>query len=191
MTTNPDSEEQFFAAVGRTVAAWSALEYLMCQWFIKLLKDSPTSGKTMSLLKVFSSARNFNTKRDLLEAAALSASTGSEQEFLVTAIKKASQYSAFRNKVAHDLYIKDGNRMQIQPHKMVFEAFKPIVLQDLLAAQTWIDKLKNIMARTLADNGITPEEGLLQIEELPNEADHPLNAPIPPKGQQRAPRKRH
>lgn len=171
-------DDEFFAAVGRTIAAWSALENLLCQWFVNLL-DGHRNGTHIALQKVFNSGKNFNTKKDLLHAVVLELPDDALKAFLNKGIEKAAQYSGFRNRVAHDFYVGalngDDYVMQIRKQKDIYSQEQSITLEGLKAAQQRIGKL-NLLFLLVMSKMKTPEEAIVELSQLPKVADFAFDA---------------
>jgi len=189
MVNKPTAEQEnmFYAAMGRSIAEWSFLEYGLAMWFTTLLSDAERNHG-VSLHQVFHSGRNFNTKVDMLEAAIHSLRKSPTQKFLQELIKRARQYSSLRNRIAHDLVIFHGqhNRFQIQSHKDIHYEGKPILQKDLEIAALRFNDLGQICVRTAVINGTSPEEGLEQVLRLPPEADRHPSAQTTAKTSRRA-----
>lgn len=91
------AEEKFHLTYGRALAQWAVIEQRMFFWFWQITGLSEDMSRA-----VFYSSKNFAGRADMLEAA-LSASTTPDNvtEFLKAAMKKARQFSSFRNQLAH------------------------------------------------------------------------------------------
>ena len=176
-------EAKFYQALGRFIAEWSNLEYVLGAAFVQIVGDQDFKKKR-ALYLAFCSSRNFNTKRDLFEAA-LEAIPNSPRKLFAKAIsKKSSQYVTFRNRAAHDCITKTATGLEINPHKNWAErdASGPdaITLEKLRAATKRVETLASLTSSVLLFQH-KPEEVQPLVDELPNEADYPLGVPIPQK----------
>ena len=98
-------ESQFYQAMWRFIAEWSSFEYVLANSFVKIIgRSGRWNGEP--LYRAFCSGRNFNTKRDLFDAAVESITDKATKDFARAVSKVGSQYSSFRNRVSHDLVIK-------------------------------------------------------------------------------------
>ena len=91
------TRDEFYKTIGEAMAAWSAVEDGLFEWFKRC------TGMQEQLARVvFYSARSFEGRRDMLEAAIPFSPTDEKTR---TAIRKcmlrAGQYAAFRNRIAH------------------------------------------------------------------------------------------
>lgn len=177
-------ESQFYQAMGRFIAEWSSFEYVLAESFVKLLGASDRK-KADILYRAFCSGRNFNTKRDLFDSAVESITDTARGDFAKSVSKVASRYSSFRNRVAHDLVIKKIEKnsiwYEISPHKnRTTPDPNAVTLAKLKAASQRVEELMGLTSWGLLF-GKELEEAQRLIDELPNEADYPLGAPIPPK----------
>ncbi len=93
-----DATVDFHIHYGNAMARWAQLENALYLWFSAATAMNDAVGRA-----IFYSARGFAARAEMLEAAVEHATTLSPEqiEFLKEAIKKARQYSGFRNKVAH------------------------------------------------------------------------------------------
>lgn len=180
-------EAKFYQALGRFIAEWSNLEYVMGASFVQIVGDQDFKKKR-ALYLAFCSGRNFNTKRALFDSAIEAIPESAMKEFAKVISKKSSQYVIFRNKAAHDCVTRTQNGMEINPHKNWAEpdASGPdaITLEKLKAATKRVESLASLTSSVLLFHH-KPEEVQPQVDELPNEADHPLGVLIPPKKQPR------
>ena len=185
-------ETKFYQALGRFIAEWSNLEYVMGASFVQIVGDQDFKKKR-ALYLAFCSSRNFNTKRDLFEAA-LEAIPDSPRKLFAKAIsKKSIQYVTFRNRAAHDCVTKTLTRMEINPHKNWAErdasGLDAITLEKLKAATKRVETLASLTTSVLLFHH-KPEEVQPLVDGLPNEADYPLGVPIPAKKKPRVLRSR-
>jgi hypothetical protein len=91
----------FYLQYGRTVDAWASLERCLADCF-RLL-----SGTSIAMADaIFYSGRSFQTRRDLM-LAALATSTLDKEiiDFLAAAVRRAAEYSKFRNQIAHRIVV--------------------------------------------------------------------------------------
>jgi hypothetical protein len=181
-------QSKFYQALGRFIAEWSNLEYVLGASFVQIVGDQDYRKKK-ALYLAFCSSRNFNTKRDLFDAALEAIPESPRKDFAKAISKKSGQYVTFRNRAAHDAVSMMGTRMEINAHKNWAErdASGPdaITLEKLKAAAKRVEALAGLASSVLLFQH-KPEVVLPQVEALPNEADFPLGVPIPPKKQPRA-----
>ena len=165
--------DEFFAAVGRVFSSWSVLEDLMCQWFTQVLdgQQNETGG---ALRRVFNTAKSFSSKRDLLNAVVLDMPDDSIRQFLDRALDKAAQYSGFRNRLAHDLYVavpmSGGDVMEIRKQRKPNARDEAITLEELKAAHQRIGQLNLLLLQVLARTR-TPDDAMQELGQMPKSAD--------------------
>jgi hypothetical protein len=181
-------ESQFYQAMGRFIAEWSSFEYVLANSFVKILRP-PDRTKADALYRAFCSGRNFNTKRDLFDSTIESIADPVMQDFAKSVSRVAGRYSSFRNRVAHDLVIKkiDNDLIWyvISPHKnRTTDDPNAVTIAKLKAATKRVEMLTSLASAALLFRH-KPEEVQPLVDGLPNEADHPLGVPIPPKKQKR------
>lgn len=89
---------EFHFAYGITLANWAGVERALFYWFYRATEMSETMARA-----IFYSARSFNGRAEMLEAAIAHNHTlvGDELAFIKSAIKRAWQYNSFRNRIAH------------------------------------------------------------------------------------------
>jgi hypothetical protein len=92
------ASNQFFDAFGRLMAEWAAIERALFLWFQGATQMSEPAARA-----VFYSARSFNARAEMLEAALPTAQKlkTEEAEFIKAALKRAWGYSGFRNSIVH------------------------------------------------------------------------------------------
>lgn len=197
MTTAQVKEalHQFHQLYGATLAEWSRLEGQLFYWFQVL------TGMNEKIARgIFFSARTFNGRADMLEAA-LDAThpDGPLRAFLIAVLKRARGYSGFRNAATHgEAHINlqrgspaAGQMVIIQGRKVSEEAEETMItMQDLAAAQKKFSVLANNTFSALPRQGIPHTPALLQtcrelVLQLPSqahstEADRTPSAPEPP-----------
>ena len=103
---------EFHHSYGITLANWSGIERGLFYWFYR------TTGMSEAMARaVFYSARSFNGRAEMLEAAVANNPTllGDELAFIKAAIKKAGKFSSFRNRIAHGEPI--INVIKLRDHK--------------------------------------------------------------------------
>lgn len=93
-----DAERVFHHQYGLTLAQWATIEQRLFHWF-HYATDVPEEMAR----GIFYSAKNFNGRADMLEAAIRTSSKLSELERRVAekAIRRCRSYSTFRNKITH------------------------------------------------------------------------------------------
>ncbi|MEX0955212.1 MAG: hypothetical protein WDZ83_08385 [Rhizobiaceae bacterium] len=88
---------EFFMYYGQAMDGWSALEGGLALWFAKLTRMPPKRAR-----RIFYSARSFNGRAEMFEAAlSVARLPKGTSALLKTIIKTARKYSAFRNRLAH------------------------------------------------------------------------------------------
>ncbi len=165
----------FHKELGKAMAAWSEVEDALFEWFKRC------AGMEERLARaVFYSARSFEGRRDMLQAAIPFSSCNEKTRIGIRlCIKRAGQYVAFRNRIGHGhiIYayvvgvpqhvIAEGRKLSGGPPDYV-------TLTDLMAAAINFDALKDCIL------GFHPEwqapdvceRGCLEeIRALPNEAN--------------------
>jgi hypothetical protein len=91
------AREKFYAAIGEAMAAWSSVEDGLFEWFKRCTAMHETLARA-----VFYSARSFEGRRDMLEAAIpFSPFDEKTQISIRKCLLRAGQYAAFRNRIAH------------------------------------------------------------------------------------------
>jgi hypothetical protein len=172
---------ELFHYFGLFMTRWAQLETTLYYWFGRVT----TMPEGMSRA-IFYGARGFAARAEMLEAAIEHATVLKPEETAVLkeGVKKARQYSTFRNKVAHGeprLNVKDLNNPQIhytitQGKNTPNEKEEVITLEHLTAAasniHTLVDCIRDTLPplRTAKQNPKSPEECLAIIRSLPNEA---------------------
>lgn len=130
---------EFNVVYGAALAEWSSLESHLFYWFQLLTGMNEKTARA-----VFFSARSFNARADMLEAALDAESPGGPlQLFLEAALKKARGYSGFRNSATHGEPLIDRQRgsptakqfVIIQGRKVHYEAAETMItMLDLTTA---------------------------------------------------------
>jgi hypothetical protein len=109
------TEERFYVAYGRAMAAWSYLEGSLGELFSRL------SGMAQPLARdVFYSAKSFSGRADMVRACIPHAKTIPEgREFMTKLVLRSLDYSDVRNRLAHDEHHvevwTDGESMVTRP----------------------------------------------------------------------------
>ena len=90
--------DNFHLTFGSALTQWARVEERVGNWFWYSTGLSEEMARA-----IFYSARNFNARADMLEAALRHAEieTRGAKEFIKSAIHKAVSYSSFRNVLAH------------------------------------------------------------------------------------------
>ncbi|GFO82209.1 MAG: hypothetical protein A49_18360 [Methyloceanibacter sp.] len=92
-----DAVQPFYSQYGSTLEAWGRIESGLSDLFAKITRMPRKRAS-----KIFFSARSFNGRADMFEAALSAVRLDKEtRSLLKTIIKKARTYSGFRNKLAH------------------------------------------------------------------------------------------
>src|ERR1044071_2674828 len=124
-------ERAFYYEYGRALAYWASLEAALCDWFHFTTKMPPDMAA-----KVFYSARNFNGRSEMLEAAiAVSELTEDQEAFIKAATARALAYNSFRNRIAHGLTVRTLRRNLISKETSVEWS--------LARGDTFFDPVKN------------------------------------------------
>lgn len=193
MTDAPDdgqvkiSEVELAAAVrdfhrlyGATLAEWSRLEGQLFYWFQIL-----TGMDEKTARGVFFSARNFNARADMLEAALDATSPGGPiQTFLQATLKKTRSYSGFRNAATHGephINLQKGSptvrqMVIIQGRKVSEEAEATMItMEQLEAARRKFEALAGYVYATLPHRGQPQQASSIEmcrelVLALPNQA---------------------
>jgi len=98
------ADDEFHLAYGRALSEWATIEQRLFFWFLFITQMRPDLGRS-----IFYSARNFNGRMDMLEAAMGKAALDQATSyFLKAAFRKARQFSSFRNNLAHGETMFDG-----------------------------------------------------------------------------------
>jgi hypothetical protein len=100
--TNQEQAEadQFYGALGRAIAKWSMLEHCMARIFHRAISTTRSEDFSSS---IFHSARSWRARYDMLSAALANSTDRPCQVRAWQAIlKKANDYSIFRNRIAHE-----------------------------------------------------------------------------------------
>jgi hypothetical protein len=89
---------EFYHFYGHAMASWASLESSLQHWFSHLTGMDHNMGSA-----IFFGARGFGARADMLDAAIQTCKSKPQAqiEFIKEAVKKARQYSSFRNKIAH------------------------------------------------------------------------------------------
>jgi hypothetical protein len=181
------AEAEFHQLFGQAMANWAHLERFLGYWFTFI-----TKMPRLMALRVFYSARNFNAKADMLEAAIEFANLPAETKaFIKAAVKKARCYNGFRNSIAHGQVLNYGT-LDTQDFLLVQGKFDPTVEiiapiddEQLKLAATnfslfsWIlsDSLKQVHGDSPGRLG----ECLERVHALPNLLEPAKSAQSPPK----------
>lgn len=181
-----EAARQFHLVYGAALAEWSRLEGQLFYWFQLLTGMDEKTARA-----VFFSARNFNTRADMLEAALKAANPGGPiQYFLEAALKKARAYSGFRNSATHGephINLQRGSAtlgqfVIIQGRKVSHEA-EATMMQHLIAAQKNFARLGSSLFLTFPRGGPKPaallEEHRELVLQLPNQPHSTADDPSP------------
>jgi len=179
---------EFYHFYGHALARWSQLETSLYYWFAKItgMPDAMARG-------IFYSARSFAARAEMLEAALEHAThlKDSDIAFLKEALKKARNYSGFRNKLAHGeprlAVTKDGETVKGVHYTISQGRNQPSATEELLTVQDLFIAAEHfhVVAECAREalgfppnrpNPKSPEECLSLVRALPNEP-HDKNAP--------------
>jgi hypothetical protein len=185
----------FHRFFGHAMQQWSKLERSLCDWF-----QHATGMKDSMARAIFYSARGFAARIEMLESAIEHSEriTAEQLTFLAEAIKKARQYTPFRNDIVHG---EPRPHYNIAEHSASYEIVdaadltgqaKFISVDDLKRAARRIHVLHTCMSemhpwlRERNRNLKSPEECLAQVRALPTEARAHTDGPTPAKSAQSA-----
>lgn len=91
------AHSEFHYAYGLVLAEWSGIEASLYDWFAIITKMHDRMARG-----VFYSARSFNARAEMLDAAlSHSGQSAFDREFVQEVLRKAWTYSGFRNRVTH------------------------------------------------------------------------------------------
>lgn len=188
-----DATVDFHIHYGNAMARWAQLENALYLWFSAATAMNDAVGRA-----IFYSARGFAARAEMLEAAVEHATTLSPEqiEFLKEAIKKARQYSGFRNKVAHGeprvhLYENEEGEKRaifsIDQGRHVPSSAESLSMEDLDQGADNIHTLSMLIIEMWPPirkpTSKSPQECLSLVRALPNVAndkkDHSASAPDP------------
>jgi hypothetical protein len=168
---------QFEAAYGRTLAWWAGVERSLFRWFVII-----TSMPENLARAIFYGARSFIARAEMLEAAIDHAhgQTKEEIEFVKAGIKKARQYSEFRNRLAHgemapffDIESKQMTMTVTETKKLDFKNL--ITIEHLQIASINFYKLQLHIFQAMPDrrakSGLSLEQHRAIVLALPNQAN--------------------
>jgi hypothetical protein len=179
----------FFQSHGEFMAEWAGIERGLFAWFAGI------SGMTDQMSRsVFYSARSFNGRGDMLEDAIEhdKKHTPEEIAFIKAGLKKAWNYSGFRNSAVHgEVILNVGNEEVfysiIQGYDFQQVPARPILIDELTAATENFAALKQCLLFARPEYRATPgtkaksiEEYLALVQSLPNQANA-RSGPAPPK----------
>ncbi|MFN3764509.1 MAG: hypothetical protein ACK4R3_02960 [Aliihoeflea sp.] len=183
------AEEKFHLAYGRALAQWAVVEQRMFFWFWQI------TGLPQDMSRaVFYSSKNFAGRADMLEAAlGASATPDDVTEFLRSAMKKARQFSSFRNQLAHGETMFDPqpdspNHLQtvLIDGKHNDGTLANVTTVEQIEAATGnfrelsrliVDVLVHLQGQFRAEH-VSPEKCTELVRALPNRADSQLPSPI-------------
>jgi len=169
---------------GIALANWSGIERGLFYWFYR------TTGMSEAMARaVFYSARSFNGRAEMLEAAVAHNPTvlGNELAFIKAATKKAGQFSGFRNRIAHgepiinviELKDQDGNQASrtidcsiVQGKSHGPDPATDVSIKSLTNAAENFHRLQCLLTDALGHD--KPHgEYLEKLRKLPSQADTP------------------
>lgn len=173
---------EFHHAYGVAMSQWSGVERGLYLWFVHV-----TQMKEKVARAVFYSARSFNARAEMLQAALEQADhlAPERREFISKALKRAWDYSSFRNRMAHGEPQLNILEIKGSPRKVSWsivqgkakDGGKDISMDDLEVAQRNYYVLQNLLIDTHPTSGIGnpnpewPAKALELMNDLPNQAD--------------------
>ena len=187
-TNSPEARaalDIFHRELGKAIAAWSSIEDGLFEWF-KLC----TSMEEPLARAVFYSSRSFEGRRDMLLAAIpFSPCDEKTRTGIRLCVKRARQYSAFRNRISHGhinfIYLSDILQPVLAEGRSFFtsDIRDYVTLSDLKTAATNFSELNYLIlgfhpewqAPDVCDQGCLEE-----IQALPIAASSKQPFPIPP-----------
>jgi hypothetical protein len=110
-----NATERTLLEYGKAMSEWSRIERALFHWFahVTLLDDEPAR-------RIFYSTTGFRGRADMLSAVvSLNKLEANETELIKVALKRAVQWSAFRNKLAHGEFSLDRQNIvqgKLSPH---------------------------------------------------------------------------
>jgi hypothetical protein len=173
-------EHAFYREYGRTLANWASIERGLCEWFI-LTTRMPRQMATA----IFYSARSFNGRADMTEAAIGSSKLPTAAaEFIRSATTKAIAYSSFRNSISHGETVHltiAGPERPLAEMWTIIQGGKGsdhrITLEQIVIAGSNFDKLATLLwlsagydpSDPRSDVQTSPEKCLERVLALPNQ----------------------
>jgi hypothetical protein len=184
---------EFHQHLGAVMRMWSGVERALYNWFERAtgMPDSMARG-------IFYGARGFSARAEMLESTLehTTALTPAQSVFVKEAVKKARQYSGFRNRVAHGeprLTVVHGEpttaHYVIVQGKDVASPDEFLSIDDLDGRIHTLQRCATEMHPWLRErnkNLLSPEECLAQVRALPNQP-HDKSDPIPSTSEQPPP----
>jgi hypothetical protein len=184
---NPDVQRAlavFHEQLGKATAAWSSIEEGLFEWF------RLCTGLEERLARaVYYSARSFEGRRDMLSAAIpFSLCDEKTRTSIRLCIKRARQYSEFRNRISHGhIFYYAGNppRHVIAEGRALATLFTEqsvVTLEDLKTATINFEELRHLILGFHPDwqHPSVCEQGCLaEIQALPSAANSTEPSPIP------------
>jgi hypothetical protein len=179
---------EFLHAFGLAMSQWARLERSLYDWF-----ERASEMRSEMASAIFFGARGFSARAEMLESILEHAKVLSttETEFLKEAIKKARQFSQFRNSIAHGEplpnFVRSGDDIEMHyaiVHPKHVRTMHPdqLSVEDIFVAADNIHSLQRCTVEMSAwlrernQNLRSPEECLAHVRALPNQA-HLKNAP--------------
>jgi hypothetical protein len=189
-----DATVEFHQHFGAVMRMWSGVERALYEWFQRAtgMPDPMARG-------IFYGARGFSARAEMLESALEHTKnlTPEQMTFVKEAVKKARQYSGFRNKVAHgEPRLTVVHSQPVTAHYVIVQGQdRPspdefLSIADLDRATERIHTLQRCATemhpwlRERNKNLLSPEECLARVRALPNQPyDKNAQTPAEP-GQQ-------
>ena len=175
---------ELFHFMGHTLTRWAQLETSLYYWFARI--TAMPEGMSRA---IFYGARGFAARAEMLESAIKHATTLTAEQttFLKEAVKKARQYSVFRNRIAHgEPRLNVVNLGTPEIHYTITQGKntpageeEAITLDDLSTAADNIHLLSDCIRdmfpfklQTMKANPRSPAECLAQVVALPIEPNN-------------------
>lgn len=166
---------EFFHCYGVAMAEWAGVERSLSRWFLAMTQMPEPLARG-----IFYSARSFNARADMVQAAIGFCSqpqNASAITVVKAGLKKARSYSGFRNSMTHGDAIlnlgPDENYYSIvQGKDQLSDPASPILRNDLIVAAENFAALKIVLMESVPDASRTStktfEQYLAEIELLPS-----------------------
>lgn len=173
---------EFHHAYGVAMSQWACVERNLYLWFVHV-----TQMKEKVARAVFYSARSFNARAEMLQAAIEKADHLAPErlDFIQEALRRAWSYSSFRNRMAHGEPLMNILDLKGQPRKVFFSIAQgktrdhpssEISMEDLETATQNFYVLQNLLIDTHPTPGVGkpdhqwPATALQLLSELPSQA---------------------
>ncbi|WP_029585582.1 hypothetical protein [Bradyrhizobium sp. URHD0069] len=173
---------EFHHAYGVAMSQWAGVERSLYLWFVHV-----TQMKEKVARAVFYSARSFNARAEMLQAAIDQGGHLAPErlEFIQKALGRAWGYSSFRNRMAHGEPMMNILDLKGQPRKVSWSIVQgktrdratDISMEDFETAHRNFYMLQNLLIDTHPTPGVGnpdhqwPAKALQLLSELPTEAN--------------------